>query len=703
MFAASKSGQSVALVDPYFPYVPLLLDTTGTDGQQNNTFLDSSTNNFSITRGGAATQGSVTPYWPNGYWSNYFSGTPDYLTTSNTAPLQFGTTDFTIEAWVNISDLSNNRFITIQEKNAVQSNSDLGVLLAVLSTGAVYFGWCSGATQSNITSSTALIKTGAWNHIAAVRIGSAFALYINGVSRGTATSSVSINSALFTNVGRYSTEGATTSMIGYISSLRIVKGVGVYTGAFTPPTTPLSSTQSSGTNISAITGTQTSFLTCQSNRFINNSLNTFAITVTGSPQAQAFQPFSPTTSYTTTLYGGSSYFNGTADYLANNTNNTALALGSGNFTLEFWMNAPTTASGLIIYDNRLNTASATGGFQIYHQSGTIYVYGGTITDVLLCSASIIYNTWVHVAVVRSGSGTGNVKLYINGALASTYGSADTNNYALGYLNIANYRVGGVPSGFYNGYLSNFRIVKGTAVYTGAFTPPTLAPIKTAGATSAASYTSTTNVDITFSAANTSLLLNFTNAGVYDAAVQNNAVTVGDAQASTTQKQWSPTSLKLDGAGDWLTLADGTQLQLGTSDFTIDGWLYLTANGAIYGILSKGTATTGWSLNVTALNKLQFSYTASNLTGATSLAATTWYYFAVVRSGSATGNLKIYLNGAVDATSGGAVTDNFNQTNILYVGASRTGLTPLTGYLQDVRITRGFARTIATPPAAFPTR
>jgi hypothetical protein len=195
----------------------------------------------------------------------------------------------------------------------------------------------------------------------------------------------------------------------------------------------------------------------------------------------------------------------------------------------------------------------------------------------------------------------------------------------------------------------------------------------------------------------------TNAGIYDAAAQNDVTTVGDAQASTTQSKWSPTSMKYDGTGDWLTAIDGPQLQLGTGDFTIEGWVYLSAISVAYGIISKGTATTGWSVNVTALNKLQFSYTASVLTGATSLATGTWYYFAVVRSGSATGNLKIYLNGTADATSGGAVTDNFNQTNTLYVGADRIGSSALNGYLQDIRITK-FARTItASPTAAFPTR
>jgi hypothetical protein len=104
--------------------------------------------------------------------------------------------------------------------------------------------------------------------------------------------------------------------------------------------------------------------------------------------------------------------------------------------------------------------------------------------------------------------------------------------------------------------------------------------------------------------------------------------------------------------------------------------------------------------------LSFGYTATVLTGTTALSASTWYYFAVVRSGSGAGNLVIYLDGTADATSGGAVTDNFNQTNILYVGASRTGTTPLNGYIDDLRITKGVARYTANftaPQSPFPSQ
>jgi hypothetical protein len=233
----------------------------------------------------------------------------------------------------------------------------------------------------------------------------------------------------------------------------------------------------------------------------------------------------------------------------------------------------------------------------------------------------------------------------------------------------------------NGYASQVRIVKGTAVYTAAFTPPT-----------------TPLTAIT----NTSLLLNFTNAGIFDAATINDGQTVGNAQVSTTQAKWSPTSMSFDGTGDYIPKVDRPELRLGTGDFTIEGWVYLNATGVAYGLVSKGTATTGWSVNVTSGNKLQFSYTATQLTGATSLVSGTWYYFAVVRSGTASGNLKVWLNGSTDATSAGAVNDNFNQTNPLYVGADRVAGAVLNGYLQDVRITNGYARTISTPTAAFPT-
>ena len=82
--------------DPYFQYVTSLLHGDGTNGGQNNTFLDSSSNAFTITRNGNTTQGSFSPY--GSLWSNSFNGTNQYCTISNSSALdQVG--DYTQEGW----------------------------------------------------------------------------------------------------------------------------------------------------------------------------------------------------------------------------------------------------------------------------------------------------------------------------------------------------------------------------------------------------------------------------------------------------------------------------------------------------------------------------------------------------------------------------------------------------------------------------
>jgi len=657
--AAVTGGALITVAgDPYFPYVPLLLNTTSTNTQTNNTFLDNSTNNFTITRNGTPTQGSVTPYWPNGQWSNYFNGTTDYLSVPTTTALQFGTGDFTFEFWMylnstvsNLAEIYNTADTnTTNYSHSIICNST-NLVLYLSSTGSSW----NIASGTIITSNASLLNT--WAHVALVRNGTTFTVYVNGVSKTTVTSAL----ALFSNTGNITfghfPTGFNDYFPGYLSNVRIVKGTAVYTANFTPPTTPLTAI------------TNTSLLTCQSNRFIDNSANALAITLSGTPKVQAFQPFSPSASYTTAAYGGSVYFNGSSDYLSL-TNSTTLNPGTGNFTLEYWVYFNALNQGNI-YDGSINGVStalnASSQFSV-GQSNVAYLLNDTVAAVT--------GQWYHIAIARSGT---TLSLFKNGTRVAT--ATNSTNFVSSTAN----RIGWNGVSIYlNGYVSNLRfIVGGTPVYD---------PTQT-----------TITVPTSPVSASATLLVNGTNAGIYDAAVQNNVITIGDAQASTTQSKWSPTSMKFDGTGDWLTAIDGPQLQLGTGDFTIDGWVYLSATGVAYGIISKGTASTGWSVNVTSGNKLQFSYTASNLTGATSLASATWYYFAVVRSGSATENLKVYLNGTADATSGGAVTDNFNQTSILYVGADRVGGSALNGYLQDLRITKGVARTITTPTSAFPTQ
>jgi len=100
------------------------------------------------------------------------------------------------------------------------------------------------------------------------------------------------------------------------------KGTSLYTTTFTPPTEPLSPVAN------------TSLLTCQDNRLIDDSINNLTITKNGDVAVRAFAPFVGVTSLPTSY---SVYFDGTGDYLTV-PNTSGLQMGSGDFTIEFWIN-----------------------------------------------------------------------------------------------------------------------------------------------------------------------------------------------------------------------------------------------------------------------------------------------------------------------------------------------------------------------------
>jgi len=726
LIASFKSAAAAA--DEFFNRVTLLLNTSSTNGAQNNVFLDSANQavftgsvalttmtvtavtsgtivvgtgisgtgitagttvtailtgtggvgtytvsasqtvssttitatGFPITRNGNPTQGTFTPFSQTG-WSNFFDGTDDYLAIADNVLLRFGAGAFTLEAWIwrNASGAAH----TIYAKGGAST----GIVFQVTSTNVLRF----THTTTNIDS-TGTIAANSWTHVAVVREGTGTnqtKLYINGTQDGQGTVSTDFTQTEEVRIG--TDRGATADFNGYISNLRFIKGTALYTGTFTPSTTPLTTTSQGAT------ATEVELLTCQDNRFKDNSSNAFSITVTGTPSVQAFSPFAPTAAYDAAVVGGSGYFDGNGDFLSY----PVITLGSSDVTVEgFFYLTSVSVNQELFGINYNSNQSSYGAIRVQMTSGGALQFMGSLSGTTFAfgptsaSSSPTANQWVHIAVVRSGT---TFTLYLNGSSVATATSISGSLYAGTFGG----RVGNVyfsSNAYLYGYVSNFRVLVGTALYTTTFTPPT-APL-----------TAITN---------TSLLLNYTNAGIFDSTAKNVLETVGNAQVSTTQAKWGTTSMAFDGTGDWLLMPDSPNLQLVTGDFTIDGWVYINTAGVAYGIVSKGTATTGWSVNVTSGNKLQFSYTATALTGATSLAAGAWYYFAVVRSGSATGNLKVYLNGSLDATSGGAVTDNFNQTSVMYVGADRVAGSALNGYLDEVRVTK-YARTITTPTAAF---
>jgi hypothetical protein len=665
MFAAGKTAAvSGAAPDGQFNYVTMLLHGDGTNGAQNNTFLDSGPNTFTITRNGNTTQGSFSPYGSN--WSNYFNGSSDYLGLGTSTNLALGAGDFTIEVWLSVTAYNASTSNIFEWRSAGGTPSNIPTLY--LSASGVPIFYASVGAGALITGSSA-VALNTWTHLAIVRSGSTVTMYLNGTSVGSATNSADLGTQSF----YINDPQGTFRHNGYFSNVRMVKGTAVYTGSFTPSTTPLT----------AITNTQ--LLTCQSNRFVDNSANAFSSTITGTPSVQRFNPFGASTAYSTSVIGGSGYFDGTGDYLTT-PNVTALNLGN-TFTIEAWVYLSSTsvmqlascrdssAGGCWQFVLNWNGSQSNGALAFKFEDGNVPV--GTSSDV------VKRNAWTHVAVCRSGS---SFELFCNGVRVATGTNSTTfptpsSAVFIGSLN-------NPVAEQLNGYMCDLRLLKNTALYSGTtYTVPT-APL-----------TAITN---------TSLLLNYTNGAIFDNAMMNNLETAGNAQISTSVVKYGTGSLAFDGTGDWLAGANYNTGNFGAGDFTVELWLKTASSSGGPCVVSQatggGAAATSWGLFLGYASSTSIDVYLSNgssyfaSTGGGNVTDNAWHHVAFSRSGSSG---KLFLDGVqVGSTLSLSTTALGNGTAPIYV-ASQGGSYPITGYIDDLRITKGYARYTATftPPTS----
>ncbi len=162
----------------------------------------------------------------------------------------------------------------------------------------------------------------------------------------------------------------------------------------------------------------------------------------------------------------SASFNGTTQYLTLPAS-TDWALGTGDFTIEWWQYQ--TGAGTFPRVFSVGT-SPTASVAVSIESGTFYFWEGSDGSPKFSSAITGYlNTWVQFAISRI---SGQTSVYQNGTqIGSTY--ADTNNIndSSSVLSIGR-DLTAVADTYFPGYISNFRIIKGTGTYTANFVTPT---------------------------------------------------------------------------------------------------------------------------------------------------------------------------------------------------------------------------------------
>jgi hypothetical protein len=424
-----------------------------------------------------ATRGSIS-----------FNGSSQYLDIDSTTAFGFGTADFTIEFFwrPTVNQRSDVLDFWSAGGSGITSRFDIGRITGTtldLYTDSPVGGGGSGAKITGPTIASLILNT--WTHVAVTKESGSIKLWVNGTQAGSTYSAFALNMGSSMALRIMGDHNAAGNGSGNLSNIRVVRGTALYTARFTPPIQPL--TAVSGTNLLLNTANGANFLTDSSN-------NNLTITNNGSVPSSNTHPFTP----------GSGKF-GTSQTLQIPIN-SAFTYGTGDFTVEWWsyQNAGNGVQG--IWRNSTGDATNAIGFWTVTQPSqrlTVTLGNGTSSDTILSNTTVPLNTWHHYAIVRSGT---TFKLYLDGvAQTQTITSNIDIPAQVGIMQIGN------AGGNYIGLVTNFRIVKGTAVYTSDFTVPT-EPLT--------------------AIANTSLLLSFYPAGIgRDSSPFNHTITLNGATSN----------------------------------------------------------------------------------------------------------------------------------------------------------------------------
>jgi len=182
----------------------------------------------------------------------------------------------------------------------------------------------------------------------------------------------------------------------------------------------------------------------------------------------------------------------------------------------------------------------------------------------------------------------------------------------------------------------------------------------------------------------------------DSSNKNHTLTFGGtAQLSTAQSKFGGTSLLLDGNSDYVnTGGSNSSFTWGTSDFTIECWIYLNSIGTNENIFSHSSPSAGieWLLDGSSGLKIYMGggswFINGTVTSSSGISTGQWIHVALVRNGS---NFDTYVNGTKGGTTASSATSISAPSSNPYIGCNRGSSNFIDGYIDDFRITIGRAR------------
>lgn len=646
---------------------------TAVDTSDNNNITDASSNNHTITVNGDAAAGTFSPYRNGGYSLNFPTANNRIQVAEDTNTRVLGN-DFTVEGWVYVTGGNNGlRTIIAQGRSGVYSpfnvyyDSSVSKFKIDLSSSG------SSWDIAGQVASSSTYSENAWHHWALVREGTAFKLYVNGSLDSTiATSSATLMTPTrSTSLG--AREDGSYDFYGYMRDVRLVIGTAVYSGSsYAVPTEPLE-------NI-----TNTKLLLCALPYVGDKSSNSYSITQVGSLSVLTYNSlFDNKSLYSASNHGGSIYFDGTSDYLRV----SEIDFGTGDFCIEGWFYSKSSSQSIVASgqttpgattDNvqlmRFNRGDSGNHFTAYFQNG--YIFQDEASDAMAPGL------WFHCALTRSA---GTVRVFINGEILATNSSSSARTNSVSFTMLGAIDYGATPYDNYNGYVSDFKVTAGSAVYTSDFTPPT-SPTSSSGA---------------------NLHIKGTDASIIDKAQTNNVLLSG-VTGSTTQAKFSNTKSIDVTSSDNYAVAQNIDGNFGSGSFTIECWIWpetlniTYAQNALGTVLdldvSLGSGTDWWVIHQNNNGGLDFASNSANYLSSTNsvLTAQTWHHIAIVRSGS---TLTWYVDGTARGTTSNS--NSIGSVRDLHIGKQSGVNRYFKGYIQDVRITKGLARYTSsfTPPTS----
>jgi len=421
-------------------------------------------------------------------------------------------------------------------------------------------------------------------------------------------------------------------------------------------------------------------------KFTDNGTNSYPILYNGNPSQGSFNPYAKNWSV---YFDGSSYLSipNSASY-----GTTRLNLGSNSdFTIEGWAYFNSVSSGMLIAHEytiwRIGVASGTLQYSLSSNGSN---YAGIASSVSM--GTVVVGRWYHFALVRNGS---TFTPYLNGIAGTpTISSASLYGGTIEGLTVGM----GDTNNYFSGYLSNIRILKGTAFYTAPFTP-SISPLPLVANTLLLTCSNSIWDDV--SDYNWSIIPKgipavkkfspFSNFGSY-----NTTLVGGSAYFNGTTDYLTVSSTSTTNVPDW------TYLHNGTTDYTIEGWIYPFSTSTQQGLISTGGSVTvpGMSLfysyfyagkgsltwEITKGDNSSYTQISSN---ASIVKENAWSHIACTFA-SSNKTTSLYVNGVRVATSA-TTTSSFTATSTAYplaIGNFGAITGYYKGYISNLRILKG---------------